>query len=69
MVNTLTYRGIYDDGFLCRYDLPQIYLPTNMYANEPGKTQGLTIALFTAKEGAASPAMAPTLVRLPRERK
>ena len=54
-----------DNGFLCRYDLPQIYLPMNMCANAPGKTQGLAIAPFTVKQDVASPDMAPIVVKLP----
>jgi hypothetical protein len=41
----------------------------NMYADEPGKTQGLIIAPFTVKEDAASPDMVPIVVKLPRARK
>jgi hypothetical protein len=69
MVNIFTYFNLCDNGFLCRYDLPQIYLPTNMYAGEPGGTQRLTLALFTTKADAALPAMAPIVVKLPRARK
>jgi hypothetical protein len=69
MVNIFAYFDLCDNGLPCKYDLPQIYLPMNMYAGGLGRRQRLTIAPFTAKGDAASPAMVPTLVRLPRERK
>jgi hypothetical protein len=69
MVNIFAYFDLCDNELLCRYDLPQIYLPTNMSAGGPGGTQRLTIAPFTAKEAAALPAMAPIVVKLPGVRK
>jgi len=69
MVNIFAYFDLCNNGFLCRYDLPQIYLPTNMYANRLGRTQRLTLAPFTAKGDAASPDMVPIVVKLPRVQK
>jgi hypothetical protein len=69
MVNIFAYYDLCDNGFLCRYDLPQTYLPPNMYVNRLGKAQHLTIAPFTAKGNAASPDMVSIVVKLPRARK
>jgi hypothetical protein len=69
MTTIFAYFALYDNGLLCRYDLPQIYLPMTMFADAPGKTQGSAIAPFTVKQDVASPDMARIVAKLPRARK